>query len=344
VRAAERRGVAPRLLLAGTGIELEELDDLTGRIPVEPMQALFERARRLTSEPALGVCVGLESPPSLYGFLGFGILSAPSLRCALALLVEFQRLLGSVLTFRFETRGEAAALVVEERVDLGGARDFVLSAAMAGIYRFAIALTEDNPAARVCSALEEPCCPRSPSEWPAMFFDHERAQVTFDRGELDVRFPMGDWASFELARQECRRSLGALAADDSIDRLEHALAARTDLRTLNDAATAICVPLRRLKRELKERRIHFPVLLDRSIARHAVGLVQSTSISIHEVAVGLRYTHDTSFSRAFRRWTGSSPAAYRKLSARAALPDASHRKLLVGQPPGTIEATAERPR
>ena len=46
--------------------------------------------------------------------------------------------------------------------------------------------------------------------------------------------------------------------------------------------------------------------------RRALGLVPRSGLTVREVAESLGYSHQTHFSRAFRRWTGLSPQAYRE--------------------------------
>jgi hypothetical protein len=148
------------------------------------------------------------------------------------MLVEFERILGTVLAFRLETSGATAALVVEERVDLGRSRDFVLCAVVAGIWRGAQVLLGCRPKATISLALEEPPYFREVAGVaPPFRFGQSRTEVTFDAAALGLRTLMGDSSSFALARQECLRALDAVA-DDLVDRLRHAMAAPNDVRTL----------------------------------------------------------------------------------------------------------------
>src|ERR1700678_870509 len=76
-------------LLAGTGIGNVELEDPLGRVDVDMMSMLLERARQLTGEPGLGYYLGLQKRVSIYGYLGFAAGSAPSLRDALGIALRF---------------------------------------------------------------------------------------------------------------------------------------------------------------------------------------------------------------------------------------------------------------
>ena len=69
---------------------------------------------------------------------------------------------------------------------------------------------------------------------------------------------------------------------------------------------------RTLQRRLAEQQVEFSQLVEdvrRALARQYVA---GGEYSITEVALLLGYAEASSFSRAFRRWTGQSPQAYRQ--------------------------------
>ena len=314
LRVTERWGVPPEVALEGTGLRRADIDEPGARVPLEPMLALIARVRDLTGEPGLGVHVALESPISMYGYLGFGMLSAPSLGDVIGLLVEYERVLGTVLTFRLERQDPLAFLVVEEGADLGSARDFVLCGVLTGIWQSAQALTGRTPTATIDVAIPEPAYfQRLARVAPPMRFGQPSTRFAFEAARLDAPVMMADRAAMQLARKECARSLGDLGfTEDTIDRLRRTLALRDDVRSFAAAAAAVSVSPRTLKRKLAERGVRFSVLLERAAHERATNLLRSTSVSIDEIAARLHYASASNFIRAFRRWTGRSPSAFRR--------------------------------
>ena len=314
LRVTERWGVPPEVVLEGTGLRRAEIEEPGARVPLEPMLVLIARARELTGEPGLGIHMALESPVSMYGYLGFGMLSAPSLGDVIGLLVEYERVLGTVLTFRLERQDPLAFLVVEEGADLGEARDFVLCGVLTGIWQSARALTGCTPTGTIEMAIAEPPYFRDLARVaPPMRFGRPSTRYVFEAARLDAPVLMADRAAMQLARQECARSLGDLGfTEDTIDRLRRTLATRDDVRSFADAAAAVSVSPRTLKRKLAERGVQFSVLLERSARERATNLLRSTSLSIDEIAARLHYASASNFIRAFRRWMGRSPSAYRR--------------------------------
>jgi AraC-like DNA-binding protein len=86
----------------------------------------------------------------------------------------------------------------------------------------------------------------------------------------------------------------------------------TDLPTLPTTATAVRIPERTLQRRLAEEGVSHSALVDDVRRSLAVKYLGSANVSVTEIAYMLHFADPTVFSRAFKRWTGESPAAYRK--------------------------------
>ena len=68
---------------------------------------------------------------------------------------------------------------------------------------------------------------------------------------------------------------------------------------------------RTLKRRLAEENTTFSAIRDDVRRQRALLLLDDRRLSIGEVATRLGYTELPNFTRAFRKWTGVTPAAYR---------------------------------
>ncbi|PHO04885.1 hypothetical protein CSC82_05005 [Rhodobacteraceae bacterium 4F10] len=69
---------------------------------------------------------------------------------------------------------------------------------------------------------------------------------------------------------------------------------------------------RSLQRELEGMGLTYRKLLDRVRYKKSSSLLRETELSITEVAFQIGYSDPAHFSRAFKRWTGRSPQAYRR--------------------------------
>jgi AraC-like DNA-binding protein len=310
-------------LLAGTGVREEDLADPDARLPVRTFEAIVERARSLTGEPAIGVHLGLQMRVSVYGFLGFAAMTATNVREALELAVRFTPTRTTAVALRLHVNGGKAALVVDELADFGSARDVVLLSLIIGIWQIGNAITgQDDPNARADFAFPEPSYwPRvaspAPPAWrgiASVRFGQPLNQLVFDAADLDFPLKMSDRVSLRLAREQCERALDALQPQGQVVARARSLLARKEdgVRSLEEVAALMHLSPRTLKRRLAEHGVTYSSLAERELRERAVLLLRSPDLSLEQVAERIGYSDVANFTRAFRRWTGQTPAQYRR--------------------------------
>ena len=87
-----------------------------------------------------------------------------------------------------------------------------------------------------------------------------------------------------------------------------------DLKTrpgMDSIAQNLGMSARSLRRRLSEEGTEWSVLLERARAESAKRLLASQQCSVQEAAYELGFATPAAFARAFKRWTGVSPRAYR---------------------------------
>jgi AraC-like DNA-binding protein len=86
-------------------------------------------------------------------------------------------------------------------------------------------------------------------------------------------------------------------------------AGRTDLGWI---AGRLGTSVRTLQRTLSSRGVHWRALLEELRREAAAEYLRDPALSVDDVAVMLGYAEASTFHRAFRRWTGQSPGAWRR--------------------------------
>ncbi|WP_375741687.1 helix-turn-helix transcriptional regulator [Pseudomonas boanensis] len=81
---------------------------------------------------------------------------------------------------------------------------------------------------------------------------------------------------------------------------------------LEQVATELCMSKRTLQRRLQELDLEFAELVEEIRQALAIELVRQSPRSLTEIAQQLGYNEASSFTRAFRRWTGLSPREFRQ--------------------------------
>jgi len=301
-------------LLAPFGIDEAALEQPEARVPTEIMRELLERARSLTGEPGLGFYLGLQKRVSFYGFVGYAAMSASTLREALELAVRFTPLITTALSMRLQQHGAIAALTIETHDDMGSARDIATFSLLIGLWQIGNALTGRELTGRVDVAMPEP------SYWarfshlvPTARFDQPATQVVFAASDLDLPLVAPDPAALRVLQRQCEESLLALGFDSTVEqRVRRMLPFSDGFRSLEEVSAALAISPRTLKRKLAARGTTFSELLDRERCERALLMLGAAHYSIDDIAQRLGYSTPPNFVRAFRRWMGTTPAAYRR--------------------------------
>jgi AraC-like DNA-binding protein len=311
-------------LLSGVGLDEKAIENPLDRLAVETMCELLERARLLTGEPGLGYYLGLQKRVSVYGYLGFAALSASTLREALELAVRFGPLFSTAISVDLHIEAHAASICFEEQVNLGSARDIVLISLLFGLQTIGSALTGQEGGASVDLAIPQP-------DYQARFahlahdlrFGQPFNRLVVEERILDKPIVTADRMALQMARTLCERALDDLGFDtDLVDRVRRLLANdENGFRSLEHVAALIHLSPRTLKRRLAAQGVSFSALVERERREKAMVLLRSSRLSIDDVAERLDYSTASTFVRAFHRWTGTTPAAYRRAGRQRSLSD-----------------------
>jgi AraC-like DNA-binding protein len=320
VELVTRWGIPPERLLAGSSLDVRGLEEPSGRIPLATMNALVGRARDLTGEPGLGFYLGVQKRISIYGYLGLAMMSASNLRECLELAAKFTPVLTSAVGLRLHVDGGVAALVVEELVDMGDVRDVSTFTLIVGLSHLGTTLTGRDLGGVAELALPEPSYyPRFAHLLQRVRFDQPVTRVVLDAKMLDVPLAMADPAALRLARAECERALEALGFNTQLaGRVRRALVVGDRFRTLDEVAAELHVSRRTLARRLDSQGLSFSALVESERRDRALALLSSPDVTLDDVTERLGYSTVPCFIRAFQRWTGATPAAYRRARYRGA--------------------------
>lgn len=307
VELTARWKVDPARLLRGLPVTVESLADPSTRVPLQVCEAIVARGLQLTKEPALGVHLGMQMRVSSHGFLGFAAMTANTVREALELAARFASTRTSALGLALHVEGELASVAIEERTPLPGAlREVLVLALVIGIWQLGTQLT-----GRPLEGSGECAFPRPAFPIPdaRLRFDRPVHRLVFPAAELELPLVTADAAAKRLAAAQLERELASLEEGALVGRVRAALSERSP--AIEELARSLKMSPRTLKRRLAELGTTYSELRDDQRRQRALLLLDDRSLSISEIAVRLGYTELPNFTRAFKKWTGITPAAYR---------------------------------
>lgn len=159
---------------------------------------------------------------------------------------------------------------------------------------------------------------------PAPYHDFFGCQVNFHHPVTtlgmyarDLMLPIQkpDEALCAILDQQASAQLEKLPSATSLEgELRHILPEliRSDNAHLKAAAQRLCCSERTLQRRLSSENLRFQDILDKARRDMAEYYLGKPELEVIEVALLCGYAEHSAFSRAFTRWTGQSPSAYRE--------------------------------
>lgn len=308
----QERGIDADRLAAAAGLDPADLADPAARVPFEACCRLLNSAARAAGCPHFGLLVGQRWNLGGLGLPGQLALSAPTVGAALRGFVRLQHL-NSRGGFVFLTdRGGEVALHYAVSVKTAEATDQVMAVAMAVA---GMALRQICGESWLPSAVEFSF--RAPADTRPYLellkapvrFNAQQTRLAFPAWWLDRPVPGSDPARFAQLQEEAaartrldtqaqlRRQLLQMVAEG---------AARAE-----DAARALGVHPRALNRRLRQQGTSFRAVLDGVRFEVAQQLLRDSDLAVLEIASLLDYADASAMTRAFRRWSGQTPAAWR---------------------------------
>jgi len=317
IAAAYRRaGRDPSRALQLAQIAPERLIEVDGRMTARQMELLSGTAMQELDDEGLGA-FSRRLPWGSYGMLARASLSAPDLGVALKRWCRHHGLLTGDIRLSVVSTGAQAAIVIDEPADLGEAREFTLVHVLRNIHGLACWYVDSR------IPLQEARFPFEPPPYaevfpilfaPTVAFGARRAELRFDARYLALPLRRDEVALSLMLQRALPLTVLQYRRDRLlVQRVRQALAAHP-LQTHSAEALAalLAVSPRTLHRQLKDEGATLQGLKDEVRRARATELLLRTTRPIKQVASAAGFLNEKSFIRAFRGWTGQSPAEFRQ--------------------------------
>jgi AraC-like DNA-binding protein len=319
VAAAAARGVPPERLLAAAGLRREELADPDGRVPRACELRLWDAVRASTGDESFGLHMAESLPVEAYGAMGFATRSSATLGEAYRRIARFVRLMRSGV--RLEIVEDGAVVRLRHLPPAGEAPP---SRHAVEWFMATLVLAARRGVEPGCVPLEA----RFSHAAPPRVDEHRRvfgAALRFAADRDELALPAALLARPQVGAEPGLSSMLDRHLDEALARLPagHGVIDRVRagvveaLRrghepTLAQLALETRMSARSLQRRLQQEGTSLQALLEQIRAELAARYLADGGYSISEVAFLLGFSEVSTFHRAFKRWTGATPAAFRR--------------------------------
>ena len=316
VLAYERRGMRPAEALAQAQIAPAALLDPASRITAWQMERISDAAMQELDDEALG-WFSRRLPWGSYGMLARASLSAPSLGVALKRWCRHHGLIADDIALKLSVTGDTAMLAITEQRDLGALREFCLVSVLRNILGVASWLIDSR--IPLLGAQFPLPAPAHHEAYAVLFsgptaFDTAPAGIRFDARYLALPLRRDERALQQMLQRALPLTVLPYRRDRLlVQRVRQALAAHpAQSHNAEALAVRLNVSPRTLHRQLKEEGATLQALKDEVRRARALELLLRTQRPIKQVAEAAGFQNEKSFMRAFRGWTGQSPAEFRR--------------------------------
>ena len=312
------RGVEVSNLIRDTGIDERLLAEPGARLPLDAVIKLWERARRSTRDEAFALHVAEFLPFGAYKTYDLLLATAPTVGDALLKAAKYNGFVNDAFRPDLRQKRGQACIEYSNCVDAQcNPPEYIEFVFACFLLRFRLTTGVEWRPTEVHFRHSPP---RDLREHYRVFqapilFRQPVTRVILDPSVLRIPQLFADAPTSELLEHYIRATLSHPSVHDEITvalrRTLNGLLA-SERATLAEAAKDLGVSRRSLQRKLAARGTSYRELFRALRCELALALLSRNDTSMNEAADSLGFSELSSFSRAFKNWTGMSPHAYRR--------------------------------
>jgi AraC-like DNA-binding protein len=319
LEACRRLGIDTDAMLRAVGISRQTLEDPDARLDGSMAAALWAKAYELSRDPVLSLHAAEACPLGAYKVIDYMAYNAATVGEAFRFAARHFPLINTAITLPIdESRNPVTFDVIGETGPAGVSRPYAEYCFATFLLHVRAATGVSFPLQRISFVHRAPSditehqrvfgCPvRFEAQHNRMYIDRRDWQTPTTRANPGVLQVLTEHA--DLLLQKLPRG------PDLVERTRRVIGER--LRggdsSIEGVARELFTSARSLQRHLHELGYSYNALADEVRAATARVYLEQPDIAIAEVAYLLGYADQSTFNRAYKRWTGSTPARSRAL-------------------------------
>jgi len=310
-------GIEQSFLENKSGISVTDLENPDARVCISKLKLLWGIAHTYTENPAIGLFVGEKVDPSRFSVVTQASFQCKTILQGLQKYVRFFSIVNQAASLTLTEEGDMATL--EFRFE---SPEFYSISEMERMTASALARSQYLLRKRIIPKYvsfqhSEPSYVKDyESTFKApILFDQNKTAIVFERKLLDSKINLNNPHLLNVLTDYAEKLLKKLSTKGSTQNqvrifIKHNLE-DNDALDVKLAAKKLNMSRHTLYRKLKKEGVSFQSLAEEVRQTEAKRYLEENNLSISEVAYLLGFSELSAFSRAFKRWTGESPAQFR---------------------------------
>ncbi len=311
-------GVDPHRFLESCALDPATVLDPDVRLPLSEIERFWPRAVEVTGDDDVGLHCGTAVQADSFGPLSYLAVVSATLGDALDAVCRYSRLLADIPQYRLDADHDCATMSAVEPSHTPGLGRQIAEYSVAAVHTYAS--RQVGEAWRLTEVFFDHPKPARTDEHARVFaapvrFDASTFGLRFPRPLLDLPMKARDPELESLLDEVVQQGLRQLPeTGDVATRVQQVIGVLlpTGVVTLESVARRLGVGPRTLQRKLRAEGTSWQVVLDELRCSLACLQLTRRDLPLTEVALALGFSDPASFHRAFKRWTGTTPASYRR--------------------------------
>lgn len=293
------------------------INDPSARFSLTAMDNVYHELYQQVDDPCMGLRLASVWHPSHLASLGYAWLASSTLYTALNRLSRYVRIINDAISVSLEEEGDNLVITITSD-------DREIPAHYQADSSSAILITmcranygeELSPVSVSFKHATSPCS----GEYYGFFrcpveFGAKQNQIILPLDVVNKRLTSASPQLAQINDQVMINYLADLDKEDVIQQVKAAIIDQLPSGNVNEetVSEAIYSSKRSLQRRLNEKGTTFKTILTEVRQDLALKYIHDRKLTLTEISFMLGFSEMSSFSRAFKRWTGESPKEFRKL-------------------------------
>jgi len=314
----EGQGFSAHQIFHGSGLAVDMLESTKPVVEFDRIASFFEHATQLTGNDILGFARGKERELRRAGLISFVGVSSPTVRDFLKNVAHYRRVFSDALDLNCTELDNGGVLEWQFNVPETILRRQYVEFGASGLLHALRQVTNNN--INLNMATFRHARNENTDEFEHYFgceveFGALENSFRFKLSDLDLPLVTADDELYHVLRNCCEHALQIKARNvpPLVVQVERMISDKLTKgeATQDEIARALGMSPRTLSRRLVEEGTSFFKTLEGLRKSLAVNYLRDSNLALAEIAFLLGYSGLSSFSDAFKRWTGKTPGQYR---------------------------------
>ncbi len=313
----ESQGFNSKKILRQAGIDPDIRLKPDSRVQLEAMSRLWDLAVQATGDPCIGLSVGDHIHPASLHALGFAVLAGGNLYEGFKRIRRYFRIINSAFEFIIEESDGELAVGIDPHEGSPEPRPEAIDSFLATAIAFGRFMVNVEIRVKRIELIRKE--PTGSKKYRVLF---PAVPFRFSAGQNRIYFQKEDvFKPFPAANSEIARHNDKIVAE-YLERFFESNIVHTTHKTLiellttgtpsiDKLAATVGMSKRCLNRHLRNENTSYREILNETRQILAAQYLNYPNLSVIDIAFRLGYSDSANFTRAFKRWYGTSPKTFR---------------------------------